>query len=187
MNIGFAFMTCGKDIFVRRYPAFELWLCNGVYPFGDRQTAFQEVFQEVHALGIAKKVRFLENLSWQEIAEVTRQAFAVALPTVSETFGRAALETLACGVPLVVSAIENIPHLVKDAALLTEPRSPDSLAAALAALMNDPTLYERLCAQGPLVAAPYDNPLIARQFLQAISSRLSPTTEQKEDGHARNL
>jgi glycosyltransferase involved in cell wall biosynthesis len=94
------------------------------------------------------------------------------LPTISETFGRAAIETLACGVPLTISAIDNVPHLVKDAALLAEPRSPQSLYEALAALVNDPALYERLCNQGPTVAAHYDNPLVAQQFLQAIRARL---------------
>jgi len=158
--------------FIQQYPKFELWLCNGSYPFGNRQAALQEVSREIETLGIARKVRFLSNLSWQDISEVTRQAFAVALPTVSETFGRAAIETLACGVPLAISAIDNVPHLVKDAALLAEPRSPQSLYEALSSLVNDPVLYERLCTQGPTLAAHYDNPLIAQQFLQAIHARL---------------
>ncbi len=147
-------------------------MCNGSYPFGNRGAALQEISDEIETLGIASKVRFLSNLSWGDISEVTRQAFAVALPTVSETFGRAAIETLACGVPLAISAIDNVPHLVKDAALLAEPRSPQSLYEALAALVNDPGLYERLCTQGPIIAAHYDNSLIAQQFLQAIHARL---------------
>lgn len=158
--------------FVQKYPQFEMWLCNGSYPFGDRSTALQEVSYEIETLGIAEKVRFLSNLSWQDISEITRQAFAVALPTISETFERAALETLACGVPLVASAIDNVPHLVKDAALLTEPQSPQSLYEALTVLVNDPVLYERLCTQGPSIASHYDNPRIAQQFLQAIQARL---------------
>src|SRR5579859_4147122 len=143
--------------FVKQHQKFELWLCNGSYPFGDRSTAFQEISHEIDILDIAPKVRFLPTLSWQEIPAMTRQAFAVALPTVSETFGRAAIETLACGVPLAISAIDNVPYLVKNAALLVAPRSSQSLYEALMALVGDPELYQRLCMQGPPVAANYDN------------------------------
>jgi glycosyltransferase involved in cell wall biosynthesis len=158
--------------FVEHSPKFELWLCNGSYPFGDRVTALQEVYHEIEVLDIASKVKFLPNLSWRDIPEVTRHAFAVALPTTSETFGRAALETLACGVPLVISAIDNIPSLVSSAALLVEPRSSQSMYEALATLVNDAELYERLCIQGPAIAASYDNPLVAQQFLTAIQNRM---------------
>jgi glycosyltransferase involved in cell wall biosynthesis len=169
---GTLFLVRAFAAFVKSYPGYELWLCNGSYPFGNRSAALQEVLHEIAELGIAARVRFLPHLAWAEIPQLIRQSWAVVLPTLSETFGRAALETLACGVPLVVSRIDTIPSLVRDGALLTEPRSPQSIYEALVRLVKDEALYERLATQGPSIAAPYDRPLVAQQFLQLMQTRI---------------
>ena len=53
------------------------------------------------------------------------------LPVVSEAAGLPAIEAIACGTPVVASAVGPLPELIGAAGLLVEPRDPDRLAVAL--------------------------------------------------------
>ena len=69
---------------------------------------------------------------------------------VAETFGRAAMESLLAGRPVVSSRVGGVPEVL-DAdrhALLVPPGEPRALAAAVARLVGDPQLAARLAATG---------------------------------------
>jgi N-acetyl-alpha-D-glucosaminyl L-malate synthase BshA len=61
------------------------------------------------------------------------------LPSDTESFGLAALEALACGVPVVASDVGGLPEVVRngETGLLVPPRDPAALARAVAALLSD--------------------------------------------------
>lgn len=168
---GIAYLLRAFAKFVQTFPTYELWLCNGDFPFGDKPAALREVQAEIGLLGIGKHVQFLPNLSWAQIPEVIRQSFVVVLPTFYESFGRAAVEALACGVPLITSHVGNLPDLVGNAGILVEPRSAHAIYDALLHLVKNEEDYQLLVTRGPQVAANYDNPIIAAQFLEAIRQR----------------
>lgn len=159
-------------LFSNKYPKYELWLCSGKFPFGDRETALKEVRLEIASANIEKRVRFLPNLEWSKIPAIVRSSFAVVLPTYYESFGRAAVETLACGVPLIATKTGNIPDLVRDSAMLVPPRSPCSIYDCLVKLHTNGALYEKLARRGPLVAAEYDNPRVAEELVRCIKRRV---------------
>ena len=60
------------------------------------------------------------------------------------------MEAMACGVPVVSTRIAGVPEMIRDGedGLLVEPRSPEQLAGALAKLLADAPLRERLGAAG---------------------------------------
>ncbi len=64
----------------------------------------------------------------------------------SEAVSRAALEWLACGKPLVASAVGSLPEFV-DAELLVPPGDPAALAAKLETLLRDPAKLKELGEQ----------------------------------------
>jgi glycosyltransferase involved in cell wall biosynthesis len=78
------------------------------------------------------------------------RASVFALPTLREAFGLAFLEAMAFGLPVVATAVGAIPEIVADGetGLLVPPRDPAALAAACAALLDDPSRARRLGEAG---------------------------------------
>ncbi|HET9757660.1 MAG TPA: glycosyltransferase [Candidatus Limnocylindrales bacterium] len=73
----------------------------------------------------------------EDSAAVVAASRGVVLPMVSESSGLAALDALAAGAPVIASAVGALPEVVGTAGILVEPRDPDRMAAALAALWSD--------------------------------------------------
>ncbi|MBH0121983.1 glycosyltransferase family 4 protein [Rhodococcus sp. CX] len=69
-----------------------------------------------------------------------------AVPSLYEGFSLPAVEAMACGTPLVASRAGAIPEVVGDAGVLVPPGDGEKLAAALAALFDDPAERDRLGA-----------------------------------------
>lgn len=65
--------------------------------------------------------------------------FAVPSTEDSESFGVAAVESMACGVPVVVSNVGGLPEVVKEGetGFVVPKESPDELAEAMNTLIND--------------------------------------------------
>ncbi len=62
------------------------------------------------------------------------------------------MEAMAAGLPVVSTTVSGIPELVDETTgVLVPPRDAPALAAALAALLDDPERRQRLGANGPLV------------------------------------
>ena len=68
------------------------------------------------------------------------------LPVVSEAAGLPVIEAIACGTPVVASAVGPLPELVGPAGLLVEPRDPDRLAVALATIWADDGVHDGIAA-----------------------------------------
>jgi len=82
-----------------------------------------------------------------ELAELMADADAFCLPSLWEGFGMTALEAMACGAPVVVSARGALPEVVGDAGITCEP-TPSGLEASLHAVLTDDALRERLRRSG---------------------------------------
>jgi glycosyltransferase involved in cell wall biosynthesis len=94
--------------------------------------------------GVGDCLAYAPRLDANRIASLVRGARAAVLPAVSEAAGLAAIEALACGTPVVASAVGALPEIVGGAGILVEPRDPGRLAAALAAVWADEPVHERL-------------------------------------------
>ncbi len=90
-----------------------------------------------------------------ELARLYRRATAFVYPSVYEGFGLPVLEAMASGTPVVCSDILALRELTDGAALLVPSDDPDALADALARVLEDSALHERLSRDGPARAALY--------------------------------
>lgn len=92
----------------------------------------------------------VEHLGY--VAETNRQrvyehARALVLPSFEEGFGMPVLEAMSLGIPVIASARGGLPELVGDAGLLIDPTDHISLADALAGVLCDDALAERLAGR----------------------------------------
>ncbi|HEX9750633.1 MAG TPA: N-acetyl-alpha-D-glucosaminyl L-malate synthase BshA [candidate division Zixibacteria bacterium] len=100
------------------------------------------------ALGVADKVSFLGNR--EDIADILCAADAFLLPSHYEAFGLAALEAMACGVPVVASRVGGVPELIEDGktGFLVDPDDYVGGSERLSAILTDKNLHESLRAGG---------------------------------------
>ncbi|MGZ3144304.1 glycosyltransferase [Lentzea chajnantorensis] len=97
-------------------------------------------------LGVADRVTFRGPVPHAELPALYRSADVVACPQRREPFGVAALEAMACGVPVVASAVGGLAESVVHGAtgLLVPPREPGLLARALRSLLRDDVRRQEL-------------------------------------------
>jgi glycosyltransferase involved in cell wall biosynthesis len=89
-------------------------------------------------LGLAARVRFVHDLSREEIAALFGQATICVTPSLYEGFGLPAAEAMACGAPVVVTDGGALPEVVGEAGVVVPAGDVAALEAAIAALLDDP-------------------------------------------------
>lgn len=104
----------------------------------------------VNHLGIHDRVVFTGAVGQDEIQSIYRSADVFCLPSLAEGLPVVFMEAMALRIPVVASRIMGVPELVEHdrTGLLVTPARLDLLADALARLLRDPTLRERLASEG---------------------------------------
>lgn len=102
--------------------------------------------ERASAHGVAARVTFAGHIRRDEVAPFLRAADAVIYAPWHDSIGTVALEAMACGVPVIVSAVGSHVDAVADgiSGLHVPPRAPRQIAYAIETLRADPLLCERL-------------------------------------------
>ena len=101
---------------------------------------------EVRARGLGDDVTFLgEQL---DVVATLRRAHVFLLPSETESFGLAALEALACGVPVVASRAGGLAEVIRagEDGFLLPVGDVEAMAAAAGSILDDAALHRRLSA-----------------------------------------
>lgn len=85
-----------------------------------------------------------------------QRALVLVMPSHLEGFGIPALEAMTCGVPVIAANRGALPEVVGAAGCLVDPDDPAGLAAALGAVLADPTRRQQMREAGWRQAARYD-------------------------------
>lgn len=135
---------------------------------------------DVRARGLGGDVDFLgEQL---DVAATLRRAHVFLLPSETESFGLAALEALASGVPVVASRAGGLPEVVREGedGLLLPVGDVEAMAAAVARILDDASLRRRLSgsARAGAVSRFSRAPMVTRyeRFYERVLSSWTSTS-----------
>jgi D-inositol-3-phosphate glycosyltransferase len=97
-------------------------------------------------LGIADAVRFVPPAKPDALATYYRAADLTVVPSYNESFGLVALESQACGTPVVAAAVGGLPTAVRDnvSGVLVDGHDPEQWAKVIGELLRTPADLERL-------------------------------------------
>jgi len=119
-----------------------------------RDTAYlAELKALAEQLGIAEDVVWVGGVPLEETVHFYRSADVFVYPSFNETFGLPLLEAMAAGCPVVTSDTSAMPETAGGAALLADPKDPESIADAVVKACGPEG--ERLRAAGPERAAEF--------------------------------
>lgn len=97
-------------------------------------------------LGITERVSFLGRTAQEELPLYYSAADVSVLPSYYESFGLVALESMACGTPVIASRVGGLPTIVKDGVngYLIPSRSPEPFADGLDVLLGNPAIRQAM-------------------------------------------
>ncbi|MGE3138187.1 MAG: glycosyltransferase family 4 protein [Thermoleophilia bacterium] len=100
-------------------------------------------------LGVADRVRFVGKIPHDDVGWWMAAGDLFVLPSLSEGLPTVVCEAMNCGRPVVATAVDGTPEIVRDGqtGLLIPPRDPQALADAVARVLDEPGLAERMGAE----------------------------------------
>lgn len=133
----------------------------------------------VPLLGRARHVGYVDD---ERLRALYRDAILLVLPSLDEGFGIPALEAMTLGVPVVAANRGALPEVVADAGLLVDPLDTGALSAAMARVLDDGALRERLAAAGPVRARQFS----WRASAATLTTAYEAAVERRREGADAN-
>ena len=121
----------------------------------------------IRELGLQDRFQFVGFRS--DVPKLLRAVDVVALPSTQEGFPLAVLEAMACGKPVIATAVGGVAEAIDDGVtgLLIQPGRPEMLASALLQLLNDPPARTQM---GHQARARVERLFSARIFAQRVQA-----------------
>jgi D-inositol-3-phosphate glycosyltransferase len=115
-------------------------------PSGSGLERPEELSKLAVSLGIADLVRFERPAPREVLADYYRAADLTVVPSYSESFGLVALESQACGTPVVAARVGGLATAVQDgmSGLLIDGHDPLDYSAAMRSLLREPARRSEL-------------------------------------------
>ena len=136
---------------VAAVPNTELIVAGGPPPAElDRDLEAIRLRRLAAAAGVGDRVELRGRVDRTQLPALVRSADVVACVPWYEPFGIVPLEAMACGVPVLASAVGGLVDTVVDGVtgVHVPPRRPDHIATALHALLDDPAARRAMGAAG---------------------------------------
>ncbi len=127
----------------------------------------EKAYRLVGELGLTDRVMFAGPVEQERLPYYYSAADVTVIPSYYESFGLVALESMACGTPVLAAQTGGLPSIVRDGGngLLFQWRQPDALAGKLEQMLANPLLWQRLAAGARVTAARFTWANVARRTL----------------------
>ena len=138
-----------------------------------------DVFERALAASPARdRVEWRGEVSDAELARLYAQCSCMLFASLHEGFGLPPLEAMACGAPVVASAVTSLPEVCGDAALLVEPTDSERIFEAVRRVLCEPDLAADLRRRGAVQARKYTWRRTAKEAVLAWRNALRDEDSQ---------
>lgn len=127
---------------------------------------YNELLRQIDNLGLKNQIHFTGYVPQADLPIVYNLADVFVYPSIYEGFGLPPLEAMACGTPVITTAISSMPEHVGDAGILVPAEDEWALSRAIQKVLTDRTLREQLKMKGPRQAANFTWERTAQETLQ---------------------
>jgi glycosyltransferase involved in cell wall biosynthesis len=131
---------------------------------------YESLFRRVAELRLQNTVSFPGYIADEDLPALYTLADLFVFPSLYEGFGLPVLEAMACGTPVVTSAVSSLPEVAGDAALLVDPLDTQALAEAMRRALEDTRLRSEMVEKGLRQALCFTWSESARQLLELYHS-----------------
>jgi len=162
----------GVEIFLRALPLILAEVDAEAILIGDGpQRAALEALAE--RLGVSHRVSFLGKRAHSEMPGLLSSGDLAVIPSLMEATSVAALECMACELPVVASDVGGLPEIVnEEVGWLVEPGNPEALAAALIQILDQGDLAGKGALARRRVEEHWSNVRLAERHLEIYSDLL---------------
>ncbi|MEO6454285.1 MAG: glycosyltransferase family 1 protein [Ginsengibacter sp.] len=129
----------------------------------------QYFLKQITTLGISSSVILLGFVSEEELVALYNGAYLLLYPSLYEGFGFPILEAMACGTPVISSAVTSIPEIAGEAAILVNPTDIEAIAEAIHRLTKDKPFREKLILMGYSRASEFSWAKAAKESLEVYT------------------
>lgn len=132
---------------------------------GARGWLTEGFFRRLEALGLGDAVQLAGRVPDEDLPAIYSGAELLVEPSVYEGFGLPLLEAMACGTPVVCSAVASLPEVGGDAARYFDPHDTEAMAALMAEVWRSADLRAALRQAGLARAAQFSWQRAAQETL----------------------
>jgi mannosylfructose-phosphate synthase len=173
-NKGYDLLVRAFAVCARRIPDAELVIAAGGESRNPAEAALlAELKSEISACGVEDRVRLLDYIPDEELADLYRAADLFAMPSRYEPFGMTAIEAMACGTPTVATihgGLFRLLHFGVDS-LFADPFDAEDFGITMVKPLRHPKLWDRMANNGATLARTlFTWSGVAQQVLNAVRS-----------------
>ncbi|HEX8932392.1 MAG TPA: glycosyltransferase family 1 protein, partial [Patescibacteria group bacterium] len=135
---------------------------------GRRGWLYEEILKAPEELDIAEQVKFLENVTDEELPLFYKNARCFVLPSLYEGFGLPVLEAMKQGCPVITSNISSLPEAGGEACLYVDPENIDDIAQKITKLVGNDKLRKELIEKGKAQVKKFSWEKTAKETLKVL-------------------
>ena len=138
---GVEYLIEAFDILIKEYPNLKLIMLGKGAVKGN-------IEQKIRDLNLSKNIIINEFVPNSELPNIYQNSDVFVLPSINEGVPRTILEAMACGLPIVCTALPQLINIVEGCGFVVPLRYPQALADAISKIISNKELSQKLGENG---------------------------------------
>lgn len=122
---------------------------------GKKGWQYEEILAAPQKFGVSERVKFLHEVTDEDLPAFYQNALFFILPSLYEGFGLPVLEAMGYGCPVITSDVSSLPEAGGDAALYVDPENVSDITKKMDELADDEKTRSEMVEKGKKQAAKF--------------------------------